>query len=107
SAPAVLLSPRLCRDPVAACGNGFCLKAPDQRHGLALALHLDAVEEAHAEQADRAQALLEHRGFDVGKLDAADLHLVEFHEVAGRRAVGGLDDPARALAPVDAEPGSV
>src|SRR5438477_49050 len=107
SGPAVLLSPRLRRDPVAACGNSLYLKPPDQRHGLAVALHLDAVEEAHAEQADRAQALLEHCGIDVGKLDVADLHLVEFHEIAGRRAVGGLDHPARALAPVDAEPGSI
>src|SRR6266704_55319 len=47
------------------------LKPADQRHYLSVALHLDAVEEAHADQADRAGALLEHHAFDVERRRAS------------------------------------
>src|SRR5260221_5245910 len=73
-----------------------------QDHSGAVALHLDPVEEAHAEQR-YVEPVFHHDGIDVEELDGADAHAVEPGDESRCIAVGGLHRDARAAAIVNAE----
>src|SRR5262252_7930921 len=82
------------------------LEPPRQRHGVAGALHVDAVEEAHAEQHDIESLLYDSR-VDVGELDIPEPDPVELHHVHGHVAIRGARHAALALVVVDAEAGGL
>ena len=77
-------------------------EALGQHHRLAVALHLGAVEEAHAEER-RLQPAFEHHAVDAVQRDVAEPDGVELHAVGRRGAVRRLHQPPLALEVVDPE----
>src|SRR3954468_22384346 len=76
------------------------LEALDQDHRRAIALHLHAIEEAHAEQRE-IQSAVEDHGVHVVHLDAAHAHRVELDVVDRDRPVCGAGHAALAAAIVE------